>query len=468
MSKSLIFPQLLKVLCVIVKSIRVTRLDCCCISFIVLSFFLSEQGKHIHKRQILHYNSLCLLDLEQTQEPGKQEISIVSDYRSLENVIAAFNRQSEDYFVTLSSPFASGDVDTYCKQLKLQVSSGKGPDLIADWLLDLDGCIRNGYFEPLDDVIGDTAAYWPACLEDKTDGRLYGIAYGVIPSVMAVSESLAGNLESWTMDQMMDLVQKSPAESLQMGFDGLDIALEYGLANRENPQFIDYSAGKSHLDEQPFIDFLEFAKKYGDDLYYGAEKHEAAEYYRDGRIAVYGVDLYSPGDLLFASACFQGQATLIGMPAAEGRGVYLYSWRLCLNSSSEVKEGAKEFLRYLISEEGQHNLLLAGNEPSMSGFSCRRDVTEIMLDDFQKSARTVKSGIGRMGIYADMVPLNEEQLRQFWAVFEDARMKWNCPSELYAIFCDELEPYFAGDRTAEQTAGKLHSRVQLYFDEQNF
>lgn len=431
----------------------------------ILNVSVGEDGKI----SLLVYldGNLCLLNIDQTQEPGKQEISIVSDFRSLENVIAAFNRQSEDYFITLSSPFASGDVDAYCRQLKLQVSSGKGPDLIDDWLLDLDGCIRNGYFEPLDDVIEDAAAYWPACLEDRTDGRLYGIAYSVLPSVTAVSQSLAGNLESWTMDQLTDLVKKSPAESLQMGLGGLDIALEYGLANRENPQFIDYSAGKSHLDGQPFIDFLEFAKKYGDDLYYGAEQHEAAEYYRDGRIAVFGVKLYSPDDLLFASACFKGQETLIGMPVSEGRGVYLHSWSLCLNSSSQVKEGAKEFLRYLISEEGQRNLFLAGDEPRRSGFSCRRDATEMMLDDYQKRARMVKGGIDRIGIYADIVPLSEEQIRQFWAIFEDARMKWNCPSELYAIFCDELEPYFAGDRTAEQTAGKLHSRVQLYFDEQN-
>ena len=48
-----------------------------------------------------------------------------------------------------------------------------------------------------------------------------------------------------------------------MGLDSMDIVLRYGLATRDNPQFIDYDAGISHLAEQPFIDFLEFAKNYG-------------------------------------------------------------------------------------------------------------------------------------------------------------------------------------------------------------
>lgn len=432
----------------------------------VLSVSVSEDGKIL----LLAYldGNLCLLDLKQTQEPDKQVITIVSDYSPLENVVTAFNRQSKDCFVTLVNPYASGDIDTYREQLQLQISSGKGPDLIAGWLLDQDGCIRNGYLEPLDDCIVDASAYWPACLENQTDGRLFGITYSVLPSVKAVSESLAGNLESWNMEQLMELVENSPAESLQMEYDGLDIVLQYGLANRENPQFIDYSAGKSYLDGQLFTDFLEFAKKYGDDLYYSAEKDEAAEYYRDGKIAVCDIDLYTPGHLLFASACFQGQETIIGMPVAQGSGVYLSSWKLCLNSSSKGKEYAKEFLRYLISEEGQRNLFPAESALTRAaGFSCRRDVTEMMLDAYQKSAAAGDYRSGFMGTHVDMEPLSEEQILQFWAVFEDAKPEWSCPSELTAIFCEELEPYFAGDLTAVQAAGNLHSRVQLYFDEQN-
>ena len=54
-----------------------------------------------------------------------------------------------------------------------------------------------------------------------------------------------------------------------------------------------------------------------------------------------------PQDFLLASNCFQGKEVSIGMPAAQGRGIYMESVQICLNSNSTSKAGAKEFLRYL-------------------------------------------------------------------------------------------------------------------------
>lgn len=36
---------------------------------------------------------------------------------------------------------------------------------------------------------------------------------------------------------------------------------------------------------------------------------------------------------------------------------------------------------------------------------------------------------------------------------------------LWSIVEEELQPYFNGDRSAEQAAATLNSRVQLYLDE---
>lgn len=180
------------------------------------------------------------------------------------------------------------------------------------WLIDMEGCIQNGYVAPLDDVIENPADYWEASLEGgKTNGSLYGLTYRCLRSSLFVSESLAGGLEAWTLEQMMEAVQKSPAQALQTGLDSMEIVLQYGLADRDNPQFIDYNAGVSHLKEQPF---LEFAEKYGDQLYYADTNcEEAVDYYRNGMLAALYLTMYQPQELLLAAGCFQGKEVPIGM-----------------------------------------------------------------------------------------------------------------------------------------------------------
>lgn len=140
------------------------------------------------------------------------------------------------------------------------------------------------FFSTLDDVITDPENFWAAALESgKTDGQLYGIPYGCIMNVPITSRKLVGDLNSWTLEQMIALVRASNAEAFQRETDGIDLVLTYGFY-MDNLDFIDYENGISHLNEQPFIDFLEFAKDYSDDLYYTADSSNAATYYQDGQL----------------------------------------------------------------------------------------------------------------------------------------------------------------------------------------
>ncbi len=414
-----------------------------------------------------------MLTIEQTDVAGKQEITLVSDYAvQLKNVTAAFNRQSDRYYISLVDSSEVSDRNDYLQNLQMEIAAGRGPDLVSPGVIDLEGCLENGYLEPLDDIVENPADYWSAALESGVhDGFTYGIPYRVYLSFLITSKSLAGDLESWDLEQMMEAVRNSPAEALEMNKTGMNIVLKYGVLTL-NPKFIDYEAGKSHLTEKPFLDFLEFAKLYGDDLYYSEPERmshdEAGDYYRDGKLAVYCLYLNTPSDLLLAPAFFQGREALIGNPQEGGRGISMYTDLLCLNVNSPCKEGAKEFLRYLISAEGQQRFVQNYSPlDDHSTFSSRRDVTEMVLDAYQISttSRAMSDVVNICGITYDEAPLSEEQIAQFWALFEDAKPEFSWPSEIYDMACEELVPYFAGDCTAEDAAAKLENRVQLYLDE---
>lgn len=399
--------------------------------------------------------------------PEKKEISIVAPRASaLEKVAAAFNRQSELYHVTVTDLWNVSDLEDYRTSLQMELSAGGGPDLLGSLVVDTDGCIENGIFSTLDDVITSPESYWSAALESgRTDGQIYGIPYDCSMNVPITSRKLVGDLDSWTMEQMIDLVRASNAEAFQKGADGMSLALTYGFY-MDNPDFIDYENGISHLSEQPFIDFLEFAKDYSDELYYTADGSNAAAYYQTGQLAVCYESITSPSDLLFSRECFEGGEVLIGYPSSQGRGVYMSTDLLYLNNASQCKEGAKEFLRYLVSEEGQ--LCYTKNFSNYGILSTRRDTTEKILTIYQaEAARSAgKNSMMSAGVTYDILPLDDEQTGAFLELFEDAKPGLRISSALYTMITDELTAYFEGRYSAAEAAGKLDSRVQLYLDEQ--
>ena len=62
-------------------------------------------------------------------------------------------------------------------------------------------------------------------------------------------------------------------------------------------------------------------------------------------------------------------------------------------------------------------------------------------------------------------PIDEEQIKQFYYIVENAHPANVKASALYDILDEELTPYFAGDVSAEKAAERLQNRVQLYLNE---
>lgn len=414
-------------------------------------------------------DALCLLTAKKGTDAGqmqKEEITLVAPNASaLEAAAAAFNRKSETYHVSVTDSWRVADREDYLRTVQMELSAGKGPDLLGQYIVDTAGGIENGFFEPLDDLVPESDDYWTAALDcGRTNGLLYGVPYDCLLSLPVVSARLANGSDCWTMEEMIAAVKISDAEAFQKGADGMSLALSYGFYI-DNPQFIDYDAGISHLKEQPFLDFLEFTKEYADTLYYNDAGDNTADYYRSGQLAACYQTIASPSDLLFPEACFEGEEVLIGYPSPEGRRILMSADLLYLNAASVHKEGAKAFLRYLLSEEGQLCYTKSYNDYGI--LSCRRDVTEQILDKYQQQSAKNTSTMRSVGVTYDIVPLDGEQSAAFLRLFQDAAPALSVSSALAGILTDELTAFYEGQCSAAETADKLHNRVQLYLDEQN-
>ena len=429
----------------------------------------------------------CVLWLQEGEEvqTAKEEVTLtlMNENRELQRAVTHFNRQSDKYHVTLkvlldyNNPKNGVSArEEMLTQMQVLLSAGEGPDILDSAFVPddvLESYVAKGILGCLDDVPESGQQYFQAAFQrGMVDGKLYGIPYNCnTPACAVYSQSFSAGRESWTLPELMEAVRASDAKILQKGLRGFFIVRNYGLYDVGNTAFIDWEKGESHLDEKPFVEFLEFAKEYADDRESGGMNYgeETAEMLASGELLA--VDL--SGDLLYYTnylkACFDGEPAMLGYPRTEGNGIYVYTFNLYLNASTQCEEGAKEFLRFLISENEQKRLVTKSDERDMSSISIPVNLGALdayIATSLGMSPRYAQSStVSYQGIRFEMRELTDEDIKTFRWMIDQAHPHDGRVLGILNMVNEELEPYFSGTVSAEEAACKLDNRVQLYLDE---
>lgn len=409
-----------------------------------LLYMVKQEGVQAEKEEIV----LALGD----------ENPLLMDY------VSKFNRRSETYRVTVRLHEANETGQEFIDKLQMELAAGRGPDLLMNGQIDAADMARNGYLQELTDIFDDGDGFWAAAMEcGKIDGVTYGIPYAGQLFFSTYSQKLTGGRESWTIREFMQAVKASDAEILQYGLSGADIVFYYGLLDNENAELIDWANGESHLTEDLFLEILAFAYRYADRGQIPQE--EVGEALREGRIAAVGSVCLELSELNYREACFEGEPANIGFPRSEGNGIYVTPNMLFVNAGSKGKDGAYEFLRFLVSEEGQRRYVERNRSGGgVSLMPIRLDILDEMTAQEMRKAgeTTARSATGVLFVKDGFT---QEQKERFDRLLEKAEPgNWHA-AEIMSIVYEELEPYFAGQRTAAEAAANLDNRVQLYLDE---
>ncbi len=410
-----------------------------------------------------------LLSVKEGERPAeKQEITLAVFFApgisSLQKSIMQFNRENEKYHVKLLNMENEKAWLEYLNKIQMEVSAGRGPDLLLDNVIDARACAENGYIQSMEGMLEEDGDYWQIPLEGgKIHGIQYGIPYECEIILAAYSEELTGGKTTWTVSEMMEAVRASQAEMLCYDYTGTDIVYNFGLLDNDNKDYIDWEKGESHLTEAPFLELLSFAKEYADRGQYKQE--EVGEMMQQGKIAAHSnMYVFDLSEISFLEACFQGKSASIGFPCVKGNGIYVRSVNLYWNSSSDKREGIKEFITYLLSEEVQKRYV----EFIGTKFAVRLSAIEYSIERMcvEKEYPIIGYGYHEYnGIQYYMDYFTEIEAEKFRFLLEHAKPNnWNV-SAISEIIYEELTPYFEGDRTAKEAAKILDNRVQLYLDE---
>ena len=130
---------------------------------------------------------------------------------------------------------------------------------------------------------------------------------------------------------------------------------------------------------------------------------------------------------------------------------------MVLNANSAHKEGAWEFIRFLLGEEAQ----TAGDFPLTP---VNRKAFEGWLKREIDMGFTMFTSDGEMIQYTKEDATEEKQV-EYRKTIEEALPLPLRPAPLIEIILQEAEDYFNGSKTIEEVSRTVTNRVQLYLDE---
>ena len=395
---------------------------------------------------------LTVIKGENPARTEKTEITIATMAEPfLERYIVMFNKQSEEYYVTLW-PWISSDESylEYSDRLQLEISTGKGPDLVDDTIIDLEVYAKQGLLYPLDNELELTKGQFvEAALET---GRINGITYG-IPisfdiSTMLVGKTVAGGRDKWTRNEFMQRADELAPDSLVGKARAWDIVYYLACWDEQDDTFIDWANGTCNFETPEFIELLEFAKRYEENRFIFADFYsknlKKGEMFANCAI-IGGLQYY-----LYLCRLCDDESVFIGYPSVKGNGIYVEGDNFAINNHSKNKEGAIAFLQFLLSEEVQKS----GVEHGI-GFPVRTDA-------LQYAVELAKNQEEDLNTYR----MSEEQEEAFWDMLKKAEPKSRKYTRVLDILYEETEAYFTGDKSSEEVAFLIQNRVQLYLDEQ--
>ncbi len=414
-----------------------------------------------------------------SEVPKKDEIVLGtmwlnSDVRS--NLID-FNKTNEKYRITVKE-YGGDDPQAGLTQFNADLTTANCPDIIDLSALDHTQYVSKGVLEDLYPYMEKSGFKKEDYLENvlkafEMDGKLYGIMPNFFVSSVMAKTSLVGDVEGWTLSEMLDFVEnKNPENVFQYG--GRINIFYYCIYNNID-EFIDWESGKCSFDGEDFVRTLEFAAKFPEEPDFEEEREGISSLLRSDKVLLMQSTLSSVQEYQMMNGLFGEKATYIGYPNSQRKGNLIQANSGCLgmSSKSKHKEGAWEFMQIILTEEYQDALV---REHGSWGFPIKKSALEKQFekdmtpeyyeDENGNKVEQSKTTWGYDDFQMDIMAATKEEVDAVRALISSAeRLYSNTDEQLMSIITEEAEPFFKGQKSAADVAAVIQNRIQIYVNE---
>ncbi|MDK2809008.1 MAG: hypothetical protein PWP24_1745 [Clostridiales bacterium] len=399
--------------------------------------------------------------------------------------IIEFNKKSEKYRITLKDYSVYNTEDDYMagsQKLNTDIISGDVPDILCvNDASAFEGFVSKGLFLNYYDLMDkDETFNMSDYLENiftaaEKDGKLYKIIPSFSVYTVIGKTKDVGSENGWTMDDLDALIASKPEGTKifdqttkeRILYDGNFMCMD---------EYVDFDKGTCNFDNPEFIRLLEFANKFpsNDDLMKEQENGKMVDYsdsdldYRKGNILL--MESYFSDFSEFhrlQKATFGEDVTFIGFPNANKNGsAFITNMELAISAKSASKEAAWEFVKTFLEDDYQENMtyswpikLSAIEKKKAEAQKVPTYTDENGKEVPYEETYTVNGKEEKLGV------LTEEEYNKVMTFIKSLNQIVNYDSKIYDIMDEETGAYFAGQKSAEETAKLIQNRVQTYLSE---
>ena len=424
--------------------------------------------------------------------PKKEIITVAQleynpDYQ-FSNRMVRFNRSHDDVrieYVDYTQYNTEDDSSIGLTKFLTELSAGKTTDIIPMNQLPYRQLAAKGVLEDLYPYIDadsklSRSDFFPNVLSAlESNGGLYQVVSGFSVETLAGAASIVGDTPGWTYDEYNAALARMPegCTPLEPWVTRDQVLSSQLYANISD--YVNWNTGEVNFETDSFKQMLTFVKSFPEEFDW--ENYDNSESTQDlirqGRQMLTQSYLYGLEAMLWNDANFGGKTTYIGWPVTEGVGSILrLDSGYGMSRSSAHKEAVWEFLRGMLTEEGQTEVYSIPTNRNVFN----KQLEKIMTPEYRKDSEgnylldengdrlqePRASWIDGNGEEHAIYAMTQEQADEVLNIIETCDHVADYDSSIFDIVNEQAQAFFAGQRSVDEVARLIQSKANIYVNEQ--
>lgn len=443
---------------------------------------------------------------------------------NMRDAIVKFNRASNTHRIVVrdySEYNTDDDYNAGIQKLNTEMLSGKLPDMIDinTYNMPVEQYAAKGFLTDLYELIDADADlsredFVQPVLKalESADGKLYQLPRTFAVSTAIALDKVAGDYDTWNLASVKDAMTK-----LQDGASVFDVYrtktdILQTCISRNIDAFVDWENGSAHFDSDEFKALLEFANQFPETYDWenatDEENDSAQNRMNSGKQLMTDMYVSSFEDMLYQLTGYNGGVKFVGYPSEDGTSNHTFQidGSIAISSTCADKTAAWNFMKQFLTEDYQSGSNVWNFPINQKAFD--QKMKDAMTEEYQTDengnvvkdengnpiripkmtyyttdagggvafAATTETAastvvIGGSGVNEDgsisIYAMTQEQADQILDLINATTAVYGYDESILNIISDEAAAYFAGEKSLDDTANMIQSRVNLYVAEQS-
>lgn len=445
---------------------------------------------------------------------------------NMRDAIVKFNRASNTHRIVVRDYSEYNTDDDYTagiQKLNTEMLSGKLPDMIDinTYSMPIEQYAAKGFLTDLYELIDADAdlsreSFVQPVLKalESADGKLYQLPNTFAVSTAIALDKVAGDYDTWNLAAVKDAMTKLADGASVFDVYRTKSDILQTCISRNIDAFVDWENGAAHFDSDEFKALLEFANSFPDTYdWENADEEDqdsAQNRMNAGKQLMSSFYVSSLEDILYQLTGYNGKVKFVGYPSEDGTSNHAFQidGAIAISSTCADKTAAWNFMKQFLNEEYQSSYNIWSFPINQAAFDAKLkemmteeyqtdDNGNVMKDDNGNPIRIPKvtyytdgngtmtgystgnGGVAVMQASADgsvemgengevnVYAMTQEQADEILGLINATTAVYGYDESIMNIITDEAAPYFAGEKSLDDTVNMIQSRVNLYVAEQS-